>query len=215
MVASCVLLAGLAWRIGAVVMAEGLPWLLPLALVIGYATADLLTGSVHWFCDSFFSPQTPIIGRVITPFRDHHDHPQRIVEYRFIEQDAINFFLMLTPLGWFWWSDLPAPGHPVALHVGTYLFGLCVGTFGTNLFHKWAHAPDVPRAIRRLQRMGLILNPQRHQAHHRDYSRGFCVTSGWMNSLLDPIGFFPRLERGIRAVLPTSRARDAKPVAER
>ena len=30
--------------------------------VLGYALADLMTGTVHWFCDSFFSEKTPFIG---------------------------------------------------------------------------------------------------------------------------------------------------------
>ena len=72
------------------------------------------------------------------------------------------------------------------------------GSFGTNLFHKWAHAENPPVVGRWLQRAGLILGSARHQRHHRDYSRGFCVTSGWMNPLLDALHFFPRVELLVR-----------------
>ena len=44
----------------------------------------------------------------------------------------------------------------------------------------------------------VILEPERHQRHHRDYSRGFCVTSGWMNPLLDGLRLFPRVELVVR-----------------
>jgi hypothetical protein len=42
-------------------------------------------------------------------------------------------------------------------------------------------------AIRWFQHTGLILQPERHQRHHRDYKQGFCVTSGWMNTVLDAL----------------------------
>ena len=50
-------------------------WLwLATGFLVGYLLADLLSGTVHWFCDSFFAPDTPLIGRsIIHPFRDHHD----------------------------------------------------------------------------------------------------------------------------------------------
>ena len=36
-----------------------------IALFFGYLLADLITGTVHWFCDNYFSEKTPIIGKVI------------------------------------------------------------------------------------------------------------------------------------------------------
>jgi len=99
-------------------------------------------------------------------------------------------------------------GLLVAFLIGGALFwcclllGLATGSFGTNLFHKWAHEPNPPVVVRWLQRSRLILGPERHQHHHSDYSRGFCVTSGWMNPVLDALGFFPRLERVVRFFKP-------------
>ncbi len=31
------------------------------AFFVGYLLADLLTGTVHWFCDTFFSENAPFI----------------------------------------------------------------------------------------------------------------------------------------------------------
>ena len=31
-------------------------------LAFGYVMADLLTGFVHWFCDTFFDETTPLVG---------------------------------------------------------------------------------------------------------------------------------------------------------
>ena len=174
-------------------------WFVLPAFLLGYLFADLISGTAHWFCDTFFEENTPFIGRiVIQPFRDHHVHPQRITRYRFIEQDTMNFFLMLLPLAVAFWLGAPRPGSVGALFWCCCLLGLATGSFGTNLFHKWAHAPKPPVVVRWLQRSGLILEPKRHQRHHNDYDRGFCVTSGWMNPLLDALRFFPRVELVVR-----------------
>jgi ubiquitin-conjugating enzyme E2 variant len=204
---SFTLLARLAWKVGVVTFAEGITWVVPLGLVLGYALADFVSGAVHWFCDTFFSPTTPVVGRVIFRFRDHHDHPQTIVELGFLEQDINNLFLPVPVLAWLWWHDLPTTGRPAVLFAAAFLLALSFGTSATNLFHKWAHDPAPPTIARWLQRIGLSQSPERHWVHHRDHSRGFCVTSGWMNRLLDPIRFFPRLEQGLRALMAAPFAR--------
>ncbi len=198
-VASSVLWATLLARIVAALVAGTSPWLALPAFLVGYLLADLMSGTAHWFCDTFFAEDTPIIGQsVIQPFRDHHVHPQRITQYRFVEQDTANFFLMLPPLAIAFWLGAPRPGSIAALVGWCCLLGLAGGSFCTNLFHKWAHVPEPPAAARWLQATGLILDAERHRLHHSDYSRGFCVTSGWMNPLLDALRFFPRLERVVR-----------------
>ena len=178
-------------------------WLAIPALLVGYLGADLLSGTVHWFCDTFFDETTPVLGPiVIKPFREHHTFPQKILKYRFIDQDTTNFFLMIPLLAWALSSGAPHPGHGLQLASCCALLGLSIGSFFTNLFHKWAHCSQPPWGVRTLQRSGLILSPRRHAHHHRDHSRGFCVTSGWMNPTLDAVSFFPTLERVIRKLLP-------------
>ena len=173
--------------------------LAPAALLLGYLAADILSGTVHWFCDTFFSEDTPLIGQVlIRPFRDHHTHPHLIVEYKLLEQDGSNYFIVLPPLwlAWTWGGPDPEGWFAVAAHAA--LFGFALGSLGTNLFHKSAHAEQVPAGVRWLQRHRLILSPEAHRVHHRDYLRGYCVTSGWMNGILDGVGFFPRAECFVR-----------------
>ena len=72
------------------------------------------------------------------------------------------------------------------LDAGLIAFALAL--FGTNLFHKWAHSTEVPRLVGWLQKCHLILNPARHGVHHTPPNKtAYCVTSGWMNPLLDRI----------------------------
>ena len=188
------------------------PWLAVGALA-GYLLADLLSGTVHWFCDSFFSPDTPLIGRlIIHPFRDHHDHPDAITGYRFLEQDSTNYMIFIPPLLIAWWRGTPDAASSGAVFWYGLLLGFAVGSLGTNLFHRWAHAEHVPPGVRWLQKRGLILSPEAHRRHHDAYTHGFCVTNGWMNRVLDPLDFFGRSERLIRSVIgPSKRGHGPEP----
>ena len=84
--------------------------------------ADLFSleaeGNIHWFCDTFFSEKTPVIGSfVIFSFREHHTHPHLITEDKFIEQDTTSFFVLLIPLISAVYSDSIYPQN-----LGAYLF---------------------------------------------------------------------------------------------
>lgn len=198
---SSLLLLMLVVRVTAATLAGSPLWLLPPAAVLGYLGADLLSGLAHWFCDTFFDERTPLIGRtVICPFRDHHTHPCRITQYRFIQQDTTNFFIMLPTLLMSVQVDLTTQSDSRPFFCASFVCALALGSFGTNLFHKWAHASRVPRGVRWLQRHGLILSPGRHRVHHADHSRAFCVTSGWMNPVLDAVSAFARLEAAVRSL---------------
>src|SRR5688500_16732423 len=45
------------------------------ALPAGLAMADLISAIAHWFGDTFFAADTPLLGPVVGPFRLHHDDP--------------------------------------------------------------------------------------------------------------------------------------------
>jgi ubiquitin-conjugating enzyme E2 variant len=201
--AALVLLADLAIRLGTP-LGHPARWpVLAAGLLLGYLGADLASGAVHWICDTFFSEDTPLVGpMVIRPFRDHHRHPARIAEYRLLEQDGTNYLILLLPLYLAASGGGPAVERTGSVLAHAALLGFSVGSLGTNLFHKWAHADRVPPGVRWLQRSGLILSPRRHAVHHRSYTGGYCVTSGWLNPLLDRIDLFGRVERGVRRLLP-------------
>ena len=94
------------------------------------------------------------------------------------------------------------------------LAGLIWFTFGiaaTNRFHQWAHADAVPGWVATLQRGGWILSPEKHARHHAGaHDRAYCVTTGWLNPLLDAVRFFGRLEGSIRWLGSRRRARFAR-----
>lgn len=165
-----------------------------LGCLTGYVLADAIAGTVHWIADRFFHPETPLIGAVlIAPFRDHHDDALGITRHDLFEVSGNNALVTLPVVVALAWVPVPteALGHFLVATGAS----LTLALFATNFFHRWAHAPSPPRLARLLQDWGLILTPERHALHHRhDHDRAYCVTSGWLNPLLDRIGLFDRLE---------------------
>tara|TARA_X000000368_G_scaffold412319_1_gene398523 strand:- start:1239 stop:1922 length:684 start_codon:yes stop_codon:yes gene_type:complete len=177
----------------------GLPWLILPAFFLGYLIADFITGTIHWLCDSFFDEKTPVIGKfIIYPFREHHSHPLLITKDKFIEQDTTGFFIFIPFLYLATFNESSYIMSPNSIYGHSILIGICIGTFCTNLFHKWAHQRNQNFIIRKLQRLGIILNPDRHNKHHINHSKSYCVTSGLLNPALDRLSFYSNAERFIR-----------------
>jgi ubiquitin-conjugating enzyme E2 variant len=174
-------------------------------LAAGYLTADLFTGFVHWFCDTFFDETTPIIGPgLIAPFREHHRDPLLMTRHGFLELTGSSF-RGLAPLLWtFLWlgGSLPVWTDAFAVALGS-------GAVITNLLHRWAHEPDPPRMARVLHATGLVLTPRRHARHHAPpYAAAYCVTSGWLNPLCERMKIWTRAEAVFEALgAPVSRDR--------
>lgn len=167
------------------------------AIVAGIAVADLVSGLVHWGFDTWGSVDTPIVGQLaIRTFRQHHLDPKAMVGHDFVETNGHNAMLSVA-------LTAPAAWAPEVLGAGPTIFLFFAGLFIaiTSQLHKWAHMSEPPRAIRLLQKTGLVLSPDSHAGHHASpHDNGYCVTTGWMNGPLDKIGFFRGLERLIQAV---------------
>jgi ubiquitin-conjugating enzyme E2 variant len=174
--------------------------MLPLGFFFGVLSADFASGTAHWFCDSFFSERTPLIGpTLILPFRDHHADPTSILRHGPVELHGNSCLPVALVLGI--GAALPWElGGGAGDFARVWLFFMAVATMVTNQVHQWAHAEVRPSPVRWLQRRGLILSPEGHARHHRGgFKRSFCTTTGWLNPLLDRTGFFRRLECRIRS----------------
>ncbi len=186
-------------------------WLLLLAIPVAIVAGDFLSGLVHWFADTYFSEDTPIIGpSLVKPFRLHHIYPRDICTHDLVTVVG-NVCILAVPvlaicLGLLWLA--PDSGW-VAFKV------ICVAlmatiTVATNQFHKWAHQEEPSTLARWLQRSRLVLEPSHHQVHHTaPFNMHYCITNGWLNPLLNKIKFFRRLETGLSwfGIRP-SRSRD-------
>ncbi len=179
-------------------------WVLPAGLVLGVVAADFASGTAHWFCDRFFSADTPLLGSaLIAPFREHHDDPLSITRHGPLELHG-NSCLPVVPV-LLLAHALPDPASVGGVLGGSALLFFALASMATNQCHRWAHEPAPAKPVVWLQRHGFILSPEMHARHHSDdFNRSFCMTTGWLNPLLDRIAFFPRLERRIRALRPTT-----------
>jgi ubiquitin-conjugating enzyme E2 variant len=185
---------------------QGLPAVL--GALGGYLLADFLSGSVHWLADRYFAPTTPLIGPLlIAPFREHHVDASEITRHDFFEVSGNNALVTLPAVAFLLALPLPDPkgGASIPIAIGLGL-STTASLLLTNQLHRWAHTEHPPPPIARLQRWGWILSPERHARHHGGrHDRAYCVTSGWLNPLLDGSGFFSSLEALIESFRPRRR----------
>ncbi len=175
------------------------------ALFAGLLGADLVTGAVHWACDTWGDEHTPWVGPgLIRAFREHHCDPEAMLEHDWIDVNGEPAAAAALA-----YAVLAIPALQSALLEQPLLYALVWSLVGLaalgNQAHQWAHARAVPAPVRALRRCGL-LTPERHARHHRaPYERAYCITSGLLNRPLDALGFWRGLERAV------ARAAGARP----
>jgi ubiquitin-conjugating enzyme E2 variant len=169
----------------------GLPTLAAVAL--GLLAADFVSGVVHWAGDTWGDDQTGVIGpRFIRPFRFHHAHPHDMLNSHFFTTNGDTSLASLPFLLAPFLLPLDTDGWRFAA-----VFLWAVGGWGmwTHQFHRWAHTKHPPRAVRWLQRAGVILRPDHHWRHHKEpFAVNYCITTGWCDPVLTRVRFFPALE---------------------
>ncbi len=170
--------------------------LFPAIALCSFLAADFASGFVHWLADSYGSPETPLLGaKLVTPFREHHTDPLAITRHDFFEANGDNCLtalFVLVPAYLF----LPATEAPWATAAALFVLLLALAVLLTSIAHGWAHMAEPPRVVRALQRAGLILSREHHERHHRGaHATHYCITTGWLNPILDRTRFFRGLER--------------------
>lgn len=70
--------------------------------------------------------------------------------------DAATSLITIPPLLLALSTGGPDGARPTVVFLHGLLLAFAVGALGTNVFHKWAHAPSVPPGVRWLQRRGDI-----------------------------------------------------------
>jgi len=176
----------------AALVVAGLPagdlWLAALACFGGLCIADFVSGVVHWSADTYGSPTMPIFGGFVRTFREHHADQVDITRHDFIETNGdVSIFGLPAHIVLLLFVD-----DPYAL---ACVLGACIGSYTNSQIHKWAHSSERPWLVRQLQRARCFLSPGHHAHHHSGpHLTNYCITTGWMNPLLDSIGFFRKLE---------------------
>jgi len=178
-------------------------WLLIIAMfIVGQVATDMVSGWVHWTCDTWGRLDTPVFGPTfIRSFREHHVDPTAMCNHDFIETNAdpslpsviLNLYLVF-------WHGFRQGSR---FDLGLYYFALFGGVFAafTNEFHKWAHLTHAPWWIDLLQRLWIVLPRKHHGLHHRPpFDRNYCIATGHLNWLLDTVGYWRAMEAVIQGV---------------
>jgi ubiquitin-conjugating enzyme E2 variant len=170
-------------------------------LLCGALFADLLTGFVHWGCDTWGSGRgAGFPASLIRNFREHHREPEAMLRGDWLTVNGEAAAAACAGL-----AILSVPALTRALEARPGLYAAAFSLFSlaglANQLHAWAHAPQVTKVVRWLQRAGLILSPERHARHHRGaHLTGYCISLGWLNRPLDHIGWWRALEWGIERI---------------
>ena len=164
-------------------------------ILLAWLLADILTGAVHWFEDTYMDSFSLNFLNSIAEENDlHHRKPTA----------------MLLSSGFTNIRSAVAVGWPLAFILWWYSFPIVVwlipffSSFG-NLIHRWAHKPkkQLPFWIKAIQKTGLFISHEHHQKHHASMGdlipkhlarKKFCPMTNWLNPWLDLIHFWDILE---------------------
>lgn len=194
-----VLLLNLYWASARLYELEWL-WMLAIAIPLGLVASDFVTGILHWIPDTYGSEHTPVLGpSVVKPFRLHHLYPRDICTHDLVETLGNSCIIAVPALSLSLYLIWIMPDSLWLAPAVIFLSILAVGTVLTNQFHKWAHQERPSAIVRWLQRARIVLGPGHHELHHTEpFNKHYCITNGWLNPVLNRVGFFRKIEAGLR-----------------
>jgi len=159
-----------------------------LQILLVLASADFITGIVHWFEDAYIREDTPLIGPTIGRINVIHHHlPRQMTRNTWWQSSwdsvAIStiFLLIVWKLGLLGWQ--------------TWLFATVIAT--ANEIHKWSHRTRKENGpvITFLQSIRLLQTPRHHAIHHTNPKNvHYCPITNLVNPILDTIRFWDAAE---------------------
>lgn len=153
-----------------------------------WITADLITGIIHWWEDTYGNPNWPIIGKyVVEPNLIHHKQPTKMLEGSYWNRINTSFFAVALIGSIFWW---------IGLRSWQMIICLLFCTQG-NEIHAMSHRPDKANSkiVLFLQKTGMLQSKKAHRWHHKaPYETNYCVMSDFINPILNRIEFWRKLE---------------------
>ncbi len=152
--------------------------------------ADFITGLIHWMEDSYWSPETPILGKwIVEPNLAHHKNGQEFLKKSWLESSWDLLIAGLLIIFAAYWAN--------CLSWEIWLFAVII--INANQIHKWAHITryeNKPQIIGFLQKLYILQSTEHHGKHHRKPNNShYCTVTNWINPILDKLHFWRGLEK--------------------
>ena len=164
-----------------------------LQILIGFLFADVVTGVVHWFEDTYldYCIDIPVISAIAKNNEMHHYFPRTIVAKSYFENitgSVIILFIILLFLYLICKKSL----FKYPYFLGSFVFFASL----SNLFHRFSHMRECENhfIINYLQKLGILCSHSHHSLHHTVIDEKYCVLTEYNNYLLDSIYFWRFLE---------------------
>ncbi len=159
-----------------------------LQIFAGVIVADIVSGVVHWFEDTYGDPDWPIIGKsVIEPNIIHHSDPMKFTRAPFWKRNRA-----VAPI-----FALALLGVVLAGAFNAFTLSMLIAGALASECHRWAHLPKerVPRIVRALQHVGVLQSTAHHWSHHRHgFNTHYCTVTNVTNPFLDGLRVFRLIE---------------------
>ncbi|USI72145.1 fatty acid desaturase family protein [Sphingomonas morindae] len=195
-----------AWMLSALSL-----WMLPAAL-LGWYLADMMSGVVHMYMD--YKPSRAGIGldqlffytgsresaeylalrdrvfgqlnpleRLIYDFKNHHPRPDALGRRTMLHQ--IGSTILFTTLPFALLANAAFLLLPLPRWLLAAMIAFTIGASFAQYFHGTLHRADVPLTVRVMRRLGLLMQPADHVAHHATLAQDFSTINGWSNPVLN------------------------------
>lgn len=163
-------------------------------LFLLWLAADLITGAVHWWQDTYGNPHWPILGKyVVKPNLVHHVDPRAMIRISYWKRVGASVVAGAIIIGLLWACNRCS---------WQAIVGVIFATQG-NEIHAMGHRTDKEngRIILFLQKIGIIQRRKTHGWHHKaPYDTNFCVMTEFLNPLLNRIDVWNKLEWFVHTV---------------
>jgi len=181
-----------------------------LQIIFGFLLADFITAIFHWFEDTYldYDCKLPFFSDIAKHNEMHHYFPRSIIAYSIYENidTTIPFAIILVVIIYVFFRK--------QLFMYPFFFGsFILFSVFSNVFHKFSHMRDceLPIVVKYLQRIGIICSHKEHSIHHsKNNNQKYCVMSGYLNYILDNLGFWRGLEWLVKKITGKSPKRKGK-----
>ncbi|NDD30251.1 MAG: hypothetical protein EB084_18495 [Proteobacteria bacterium] len=158
------------------------------AATAAWALTDAGSGAFHFLVDNYGSPKTPVVGKMIREFQEHHVKPWDLEEVS-VWSNCAQAGQVLGPA-----LLAVAYANPHYLVQAAALSVLTAGYFA-QASHRWAHMGErVAKPVKMLQNVGVFQNKKAHDAHHAQPVGTYCIVNGMANPLLDRLNVWRKAE---------------------